>query len=262
MVDLGSQRGPIGLHIMDTATSLDCHEVRFRRTLIRSLIECMVPACCSFRPMLSDYSSSSSSSSSIDSSEFTSSFSRSTSTNASTVTGTFFGFRKGRVSFCLQDGTKSSPLLLLELGIPTSYLAKEMQYGLLRIALVECERRQSHAKQVNASLFTVPLWSVFFNGRKIGFAKRRVATESDVRVLKMMQSVSVGAGVLPSVSTKCGSTGEKEYEDDKNKCVDEKMYMRAKFKRVSGSKNSESFHMINPEGSSSCQELSIFLLRS
>lgn len=263
MVDLGSQRGPIGLHIVDAATSVDCHEVRFRRTLIRSLIECMVPACCAFRPTLSDYSSSSSSStSSIDSSEFTSSFSSSTSTHASTVTGTFFGFRKGRVSFCLQDGTKSSPLLLLELGIPTSYLAKEMQYGLLRIALVECERRQSHVEQVNGSLFTVPLWSVFFNGRKIGFAKRRAATESDVRVLKMMQSVSVGAGVLPSVSTKCGSPGDKEYVVDKNKCVDEKMYMRAKFKRVSGSVNSESFHMINPEGSSSCQELSIFLLRS
>lgn len=261
MVDLGTQRGPIGLHIMDTATSVDCHQVRFRRTLIRSLIECMVPACCAFRPTSSDYSSSSSSStSSIDSSEFISSFSSSTSsTNASTVTGTFFGFRKGRVSFCLQDGTKSSPLLLLELGIPTSYLAKEMQYGLLRIALVECERRQSNVKQVNASLFSVPLWSVFFNGRKIGFAKRRAATESDVRVLKMMQSVSVGAGVLPSVSTKCG---EKENENDKIKCVDEKMYMRAKFKRVSGSMNSESFHMINPEGSSSCQELSIFLLRS
>ncbi|KAL8132021.1 protein MIZU-KUSSEI 1-like [Apium graveolens] len=247
MVDLGSQRGPIGLHIMDTATSVDCHEVRFRRTLLRSLIECMVPACCAYQPTLSDYSSSSSSTSSIDSSEFTSSFNSSTSTHASTVTGTFLGYRKGRVSFCLQDGTKNSPLLLLELGIPTSYLAKEMQYGLLRIALVECERRQSHVKQVNGSLFSVPLWSVFFNGRKIGYAKRRAATEGDVRVLKMMQSVSVGAGVL---------------KDDNNKSIDEKMYMRAKFKRVSGSINSESFHMINPEGSSCCQELSIFLLRA
>ena len=255
MVDLGSQRGPMVLHIMDTATSVDCREVRFRRTIFRSLIECMVPACCAFQPTLSDYSSSSLSSTSIDSSEFTSSFSSSTSTHASTVTGTFFGYRKGRVSFCLQDDSKSSPLLLLELGIPTCYLAKEMQYGLLRIALVECERRQSHVKQAKGSIFSVPLWSVFFNGKKIGFAKRRAATESDVSVLKMMQSVSVGAGVIPS--------GLKTSENDKNELLDdEKMFMRAKFKRVRGSVSSESFHMMNPDGSSSCQELSIFLLRS
>lgn len=187
------------------------------------------------------------------SSDFSSSFSSSTSTHASTVTGTFFGFRKGRVSFCIQDDTKGSPLLLLDLGIPTSYLAKEMQYGLLRIALVECERRHD-IKQENGSLFSVPLWSVFFNGRKIGFANRRAATESDKRVLKLMQSVSAGAGVLPSVST--------EENDQDDKLNDQRMYLRAKFERVSGSVDSESFHMINPDGSSSGQELSIFLLRS
>lgn len=231
MIDLGSQRGPIVLHIMDTATSVDCgRDVRLRRTF-RSLIECMVPACCGFQPTLCDYSSSSptslSSTSSMDSStDFSSSFSSSTSTHASIVTGTFFGFRKGRVSFCIQEDTKSSPLLLLDLGIPTSYLAKEMQYGLLRIALVECERRHD-VKQENGSLFSVPLWSVFFNGRKIGFANRRVATESDVRVLKLMQSVSAGAGVLPSVSAK--------ENDQDDKLYDQRMYLRAKFERVSGS---------------------------
>lgn len=134
-----------------------------------------------------------------------------------------------------------------------------MQYGLLRIALVECERRHD-VKQENGSLFSVPLWSVFLNGRKIGFANRRIATESDVMVLKLMQSVSAGAGVLPSVSTKGGSPRKKECEDDK--IYDQRMYLRAKFERVNGSVDSESFHMINPDGSSSGQELSIFLLRS
>ncbi|KAL1815128.1 hypothetical protein DCAR_0519357 [Daucus carota subsp. sativus] len=260
MIDLGSQRGPIVLHIMDTATSVDCgRDVRLRRTF-RSLIECMVPACCAFQPPSPDYSSSSptslSSSSSVDSFSDSSSLSTSTtSTHASTITGTFFGFRRGRVSFCIQEDAKSSPLVLLDLGIATSYLAREMQYGLLRIALVECESRHDvNAKQENGSLFSVPLWSVFFNGRKIGFASRRVATESDVRVLKLMQSVSAGAGVLPAVSTKGGSL------DDK--VCDERMYLRAKFERVSGSVDSESFHMINPDGSGSGQELSIFLLRS
>jgi len=70
---------------------------------------------------------------------------------------------------------------------------------------------------------------------------------SDVAVLKLMQSVSVGAGVLPMAGT--GEAGGLL------------MYLRASFERVVGSVDSESFHMINPVGSSG-QELSIFLVRS
>ncbi|KAJ0026176.1 hypothetical protein Pint_09144 [Pistacia integerrima] len=161
----------------------------------------------------------------------------STTTHASTITGTFFGYRKGRVSFCLQDDTRSSPLLLLEFAVPTAYLAREMQYGLLRIAL-ECDRQKQSS--TSCSLFNVPVWSMYCNGRKVGFAIRRQMSVSDVAVLKLMQSVSVGA--------------ELEEEGDL-------MYLRASFERVIGSADSESFHMINPVGSSG-QELSIFLLRS
>ncbi|OVA19010.1 Protein of unknown function DUF617 [Macleaya cordata] len=230
MIDLGSQRGP--LHIIETPTDIDCgREVRFRRSF-RSLVECMVP-CCGFQP------SSDSSSSDTES------------THGSTVTGTFFGYRKGRVNFCLQDDSKSSPLLLLEFAVPTAYLAREMQYGLLRIAL-ECDRvrANSHSNSVNSStsrsLFSVPVWSMYCNGRKVGFAVRRQMTESDMAVFKLMQSVSVGAGVLP--------VEPKSEEGDL-------MYLRASFERVIGSVDSESFHMINPVGSTG-QELSIFLLRS
>ncbi|KAJ4967122.1 hypothetical protein NE237_018971 [Protea cynaroides] len=241
MIDLGSQRGP--LQIIDTTTAVDCgREVRFRRSF-RSLVECMVP-CCGFQPSGHDSHSSDSESS-----------------HGSTVTGTFFGYRKGRVSFCLQDDSRSSPLLLLEFAVPTAYLAREMQYGLLRIAL-ECDRRRYSlsSSTINAStdnksnyhsscycsLLNVPVWSMYCNGRKVGFAVRRQMTESDASVLKLMQSVSVGAGVLPMES--------KSEEGDL-------MYLRASFERVIGSPDSESFHMINPVGSSG-QELSIFLLRS
>ncbi|KAF9602871.1 hypothetical protein IFM89_031817 [Coptis chinensis] len=218
MIDLGSQRGP--LRIIETPTDIDCaREVRFRRSF-RSLVECMVP-CCGFQP-----------------SELAS---NSESTHGSTVTGTFFGYRKGRVSFCLQDDSRSTPLLLLEFAIPTSYLAKEMQYGLLRIAL-ECDRLKTRVD----SLYSVRVWSLYCNGRKVGFAVRRQMTETDMAVLKLMKSVSVGAGVLPI---------EQKSEEG------ELMYLRASFKRVIGSVNSESFHMINPVGSCG-QELSIFLLRS
>jgi uncharacterized protein (TIGR01570 family) len=87
---------------------------------------------------------------------------------------------------------------------------------------------------------------MYCNGRKVGFAIRRKMSVSDVAVLKLMQSVSVGAGVLPLAAGEAG---------------DLLMYLRASFDRVVGSADSESFHMINPVGSSG-QELSIFLLRS
>lgn len=73
-------------------------------------------------------------------------------------------------------------------------------------------------------------------------------TPSDATVLKLMQSVSVGAGVLPVAPAKAEDEGDL-------------MYLRASFDRVIGSADSESFHMINPVGSSG-QELSVFLLRS
>ncbi|KAJ0987140.1 hypothetical protein J5N97_005496 [Dioscorea zingiberensis] len=229
MIDLGSQRGPI--HIIDTTTAVDCtKDVRFRRSF-RSLVECMVPACCAFQP------------SPVSSDEDSDSVYASSS-SSSTVTGTFFGYRRGRVSFCLHDDSRTSPLLLLDFAIPTAQLAREMRHGLLRIAL-ECSaasRRSSPA----SPLFSVPVWTMYCNGRRVGFAVKRQMNGADAAVFKLMQKVSVGAGVLPGKSD--GGDGEL-------------MYLRASFERVVGSHDSESFHMINPVGSSG-QELSIFLLRS
>ncbi|KAK9135555.1 hypothetical protein Syun_014885 [Stephania yunnanensis] len=241
MIDLGSQRGgPI--YIIDTPTDIDCtREVRFRRSF-RSLVEYMVP-CCGFQHT-SDSSPSTTSSSHDNNHSIPT-----TTTNASTVTGTFFGYRKGRVSFCLQDHTRSSPILLLEFAVPTAYLAREMQHGLLRIAL-ECNRVAGSSR----SLFSMPAWSMYCNGRKVGFAVKRQMTASDAAVLKLMQSVSVGAGVVPVESK--SSTSDHHHQEE-----GEIMYLRASFERVIGSADSESFHMINPVGSSG-QELSIFLLRS
>ncbi|KAJ7528968.1 hypothetical protein O6H91_15G027500 [Diphasiastrum complanatum] len=160
-----------------------------------------------------------------------------------TVTGTIFGCRKGRVAFCIQEDPKSPPLMLLELAMPTYLLVKEMSSGLVRIAL-ECERGQEEKARL---LYAEPVWSMFCNGRKVGFALKRQPSENDKAVLNMMQSVSMGAGVIPP-------------QEDKSD-EDELMYMRANYERVVGSRDSESFHMINPDRSPG-QELSIFLLRS
>ncbi|MFQ6621600.1 hypothetical protein Gotur_001649 [Gossypium turneri] len=236
MIDLGSQRGPLHINTIDMATSVECgREVRFRRSLW-SLVECMVP-CCGLPPSMSGTVSSD-----TESSHGSITTSTSISTSTSTITGTFFGYRKGRVSFCLQDDSRSSPLLLLELGVPTAHLAREMQYGLLRLAL-ECDDKSKE----RCGLYNVPVWSMYCNGRKVGFAIKRKMSSNDAAVLKLMQSVSVGAGVLP-VSPKCEEDGEL-------------MYMRASFQRIIGSPHSHSFHMLNPLGSTA-QELSIFLFRS
>ncbi|CAH8389979.1 unnamed protein product [Eruca vesicaria subsp. sativa] len=243
MVDLGKQRDRHHHHhmqIIDTPTTVDCaREIRLRRTL-RSFIECMLPYCCTYQQPSHPYQNDTVSVSSSSSSSSSSDHSSSSSSSSSIVSGTFFGHRRGRVSFCLQEATVGSPpLLLLELAVPTAALAKEMdQEGVLRIAL-ECDRRQSRS----SSIFDVPVWSMYCNGRKMGFAVRRKVTENDAVLLRMMQSVSVGAGVLP--------LDEEE----------QTLYLRARFERVTGSSDSESFHMMNPGGSYG-QELSIFLLRS
>ncbi|KAG8371969.1 hypothetical protein BUALT_Bualt12G0018100 [Buddleja alternifolia] len=139
------------------------------------------------------------------------------------VTGTLFGHRRGHVSFAVQYDPRSEPVLIIELAVSTSTLVKEMSSGLVRIAL-ECE--------------------------KCGYAASRECTDSDWHVLSTVQSVSVGAGVIPVVDNE-GKGGASEGE---------LLYMRARFERVVGSRDSEAFYMLNPDGNGG-PELSIFLLR-
>ncbi|XP_050208303.1 protein MIZU-KUSSEI 1 [Mercurialis annua] len=161
---------------------------------------------------------------------------------STTITGTIFGFRRGKVSFCIQTNPKSnSPLLVLEFSLPTAILAREMQAGILRIAL-EC----STSNNSSSDLLATSLWTVYCNGRKAGYAAKRRPSKVDMEVMKKMNSVNVGAGIIRG----------KEFERD-----DELMYLRAKFARVCGSSEAESFHLIDPDGCIG-QELSIFFFRS
>lgn len=74
-------------------------------------------------------------------------------------------------------------------------------------------------------------------------------------MLRAVEPVSMGAGVIPAaketVGNGFGSGGEGEGE---------MMYMRARFERVVGSRDSEAFYMMNPDGNGG-PELSIYLLR-
>ncbi|KAL2225969.1 UNVERIFIED_CONTAM: Protein MIZU-KUSSEI 1 [Sesamum indicum] len=162
------------------------------------------------------------------------------------VTGTLFGHRRGHVSFAVQDDPRSEPVLIIELAVSTSALVKEMSSGLVRIAL-ECEK--THQPRGTAvRLFGEPAWTMYCNGRKCGYAVSRSCSESDWQVLRTVQSVSVGAGVIPLV------------DDGRGAAEGELLYMRARFERVVGSRDSEAFYMLNPDGNGG-PELSIFLLR-
>ncbi|XP_034901828.1 protein MIZU-KUSSEI 1 [Populus alba] len=163
--------------------------------------------------------------------------------SGSKVTGTLFGYRKGRVSLSVQENPRCLPSLVVELAMQTSVLQKEMSTGMLRIAL-ECEKRSDKDK---IRVLDEPLWKMFCNGRKGGYGVKRDASEEDLNVMELLKAVSMGAGVLPGNSVVEGPDGELAY-------------MRAHFERVMGSKDSETLYMISPEGDTG-PELSIFFMR-
>ncbi|CAJ1938177.1 unnamed protein product [Sphenostylis stenocarpa] len=168
--------------------------------------------------------------------------------SSTTITGTIFGYRRRKVSFCIQANANSNPILLLELAVPTTILAKEMRGGTLRIAL-ECGNGDSDDNNNNTNtLLSTPLWTMHCNGRKVGYAVKRRPSKSDFEALRMMRSVVVGTGVM-----KCKEMINKE--------DGHLMYLRGRFQRVRGSENCESFHLIDPEGDMD-QELSVFFFRS
>ncbi|KAM0904692.1 hypothetical protein ACQ4PT_017851 [Festuca glaucescens] len=173
------------------------------------------------------------------------------------LTGTLYGHRRGHVHLAFQTDPRACPALLLELPAPTAALVREMASGLVRIAL-ECERAKNPAATATGGggggrrLLEETVWRAYVNGKSCGYAVRRECGGADWRVLRALEPVSMGAGVIPAAS--CGG-GEGDV-----------MYMRARFERVVGSKDSEAFYMMNPDSSSSNginggPELSVYLLR-
>ncbi|KAK4716855.1 hypothetical protein R3W88_015193 [Solanum pinnatisectum] len=226
-------------------TSVDCEKQVRSWRFLRSLMKLLIPRCnCIFVeeendnrkhiPYFKHNSSSLSSSSTI------------------TITGTIFGSRKGKVNFCIQSNPNSTnPILLLELAVSTSSLAREMQKGVVRIALESKTNDYSSSSSSSASLLSMPIWRMYCNGQKVGFAVKRNPTKVDLQVLRQMESIIVGAGIIH------GKKGVIKKDDDD----DDIMYLRGKFQRVHGSNDSESFHLVDPEENMG-QELSIFFLRS
>ncbi|OIT27329.1 protein mizu-kussei 1, partial [Nicotiana attenuata] len=216
-------------------TSVDCQkQVRSWRYL-RSLMELLIPRCnCIF----------------IEEENYEKKpipyFKHHSTTITTTITGTIFGSRKGKVSFCIQTNPKSTnPILLLELAVSTTTLAREMRKGIVRIALESSTNMiyEYSSSSSPTSLLSMPIWTMYCNGKRVGFAVKRKPTKADLEVLRKLELKNVGAGTII------------KREDD------DIMYLRGKFERVNGSHDSESFHLIDPEENIG-QELSIFFLRS
>ncbi|KAL4180438.1 hypothetical protein AMTRI_Chr13g125300 [Amborella trichopoda] len=171
----------------------------------------------------------------------------------SPITGTFFGHKNDKVSFCFQQNPSVfPPFLVIDLPMLTSKLADEMQYGLVRLTL-ECVNCSENFPQnsENLHVFEGESFVTYFNGRKVGFSMKRQMNADQVTTFMTIGNMTAGAGVFPENLGLDGKTKSDEGEF---------MYLRASFRRVVGSVNSESFHMIDPAGSTG-QELSIFFVR-
>ncbi|KAL9690757.1 hypothetical protein QQ045_011165 [Rhodiola kirilowii] len=194
-------------------TAVDCqNQVRSWR-LLRSLIEFLIPTCnCAFVEEHEE----------LESKRYTSK------NNLIEVTGTIYRYLGGKIYFCIQTDHNSAPSLLLELLVPNKTLAREMQGGVLHIDLKDVTMRRRNGAMI---------WTMYCNGKKVGLAVKRRANVEDFEMMRLMESVEIGAGTV--------GNGRREL-----------MYLRARFERCCGLFDVESFHLIDPEGCIG-QELSI-----
>ncbi|XP_022139011.1 protein MIZU-KUSSEI 1 [Momordica charantia] len=163
------------------------------------------------------------------------------------ITGTIFGYRKSRVNLAFQESPRCLPMLILELAIPTGKILQDLGLGLglVRLAL-ECEKRPADQKR---KILEEPIWTLYCNGRKSGYGVRRDPTEDDLKIMQTLSAVSMGAGVIPADEVAAAAADGYQLT-----------YMRAHFERVTGSKDSETFYMMNPDANNGA-ELSIFMVR-
>ncbi|XP_022752036.1 protein MIZU-KUSSEI 1-like [Durio zibethinus] len=220
--------------ITNGVTSVDCQKHVRSWRLLRSIMELLIPSCyCTF---IEDQE--------IKQDCLHSYYPKHFYNSSSVIAGTVFGYLRGKVSFCIQANSKSTnPILLLEFAVLTAVLAREMQGDILRIAL-DCS--SSRNKGNSDSVLSMPAWTMYCNGWKVGYAVKRRPSKANMDALRQMSSDVVGAGMIT------GKELDRDYE---------LMYLRANFERVCGSSDSESFHLIDPERNVG-QEFSIFFFRS
>jgi len=180
------------------------------------------------------------------------------------------------VSLSLQQNARCQPTLIVELALPTHALLRELGAHAGARIVLEVEKRAEHGggdasagvPDGNEAIAAVGegggtngfrhshddgwvleelMWTMFCNGKRVGYAVRREPTEEDIAVLETLWAVTMGGGVLPGRSDVDGPDGEMAY-------------MRGSFEHTVGSRDSESLYMVGPPGSD-CPELAIFFVR-
>ena len=165
---------------------------------------------------------------------------------AAPVTGTFIFHEHGKVRLCLQFEPSSLPYIFLDLPITTADFVAGVRGGGWRIAFA-CNDSGGKEKP---PLHGEKVWEVSFNGKKAGFATRPEMTERDTLLLHATRKVSTGAAIMAPQAAETATT------EGMRRCK----YLRGKFERVVGSVDSESYHLVDPEGDLG-QVLSLFFLR-
>jgi uncharacterized protein (TIGR01570 family) len=168
------------------------------------------------------------------------------------LTGTLFGYRNCRVSLALQGTARCVPDLVVELAVPTHVLLRELGAMAGARIVLECEKRAPPSsagwRDDDVWVLEEPMWTMFCNGKRVGYAVRREPNGVDVEVLEALWAVSMGGGVLPSIS---------DVDDGPD---GEMAYMRGSFDHIVGSRDSESLYMVGPPGGD-CPELAVFFVR-
>ena len=184
------------------------------------------------------------------------------------LTGTLFGYRDGRVSLSLQDNARCRPTLVAELALLTHALLRELGAHAGTCIVLESEKHAAEPADAgdptggdgtgaggasfkyhddDGWVLEEPMWTMFCNGKRVGYAVRREPTEEDIAVLETLWAVTMGGGVLPGRSDVDGPDGEVAY-------------MRGSFEHTIGSRDSESLYMVSPPGGEG-PELAIFFVR-
>jgi len=121
------------------------------------------------------------------------------------LTGTLFGYRDGRVSLSLQDNARCRPTLVVELALPTHALLRELGAHAGARIVLESEKHAEPADAADAGgdgagaggasfkhhdndgwVREEPMWTMFCNAKRVGYAVRREPTEEDIAVLETL----------------------------------------------------------------------------
>ncbi|KAG8043632.1 hypothetical protein GUJ93_ZPchr0458g22534 [Zizania palustris] len=174
------------------------------------------------------------------------------------MTGTLFGYRQGRIALSLQENPRCLPTLVVELPLPTHAMLRELSTTACARIVLESEKHAADGdvedggacrrREENGWVLEEPIWTMFCNGKRVGYAVRRDPTDDDIAVLETLWAVSMVGGVLPCMSSHM------------HRSDGEMAYMRGCFEYVFGSRDSKSLYMMGPHGGD-CPELAVFFVR-